>query len=307
MKYVILGSSAAGINAAKELRRLDPKGEIVLISKDRDIYSRCILHHYLGGIRTKAQLNFAAPDFEQRYRIFWKKGAAAMKLDCRNKQLQLSDGTWEAYGKLLIATGSHTLRPLIPGLDKAKNAWGFRNIEDAEQIKAWAVTAKHPVILGAGLVGLDIMSGLLHMGKKCAMVEMTDRLLSRQLDQRAAFTYEKAFQGEGNVFYFNMGIKEVFLNAEDRIETIALSNGEELPCDLLVITAGVQANVEFLEGSGVKTGRFGLLIDETGRTNVADVYGAGDVTGRTPIWSAAVKEGLVAAAHMAADHVFGRL
>jgi len=298
MKYVILGSSAAGMNAARELRRLDREGEIVLISKDRDVYSRCILHHYLGDTRTKAQLNFVEPDFEQRYRIVWKRGTACQKLDCSNKQLHLSDGTSEGYGKLLIATGSHTFKPPIPGLDKAKNAYGFRSMEDMERIKEEAVKAKHPIVVGAGLVGVDTLSGLMHMGKKCVLVEMADRLLSRQLDKRAASTYEKAFEGEGNVFYFSTGVKELFLNADDRIERIALNNGEELPCDLLVITAGVRANVEFLEGSGVETDRFGLLIDEAGCTNVADVYGAGDVTGRTPIWSAAVKEGLIAAANM---------
>lgn len=301
MKYVILGSSAAGMNAARELRGLDPEGEIILISKDRDVYSRCILHHYLGDTRTKTQLNFVEPDFEQRYRIVWKKGITAEKLDCSNKQLQLSDGTYEGYDKLLIATGSHTFLPPIPGLDKARNTYGFRNIEDVERIKVEAEKAKHPIVLGAGLVGADTMSGLLHMGKKCVMVEMTDRLLSRQLDKRAASAYEKAFEREGNVFYFNIGIKELFLDAEDRIEKIALSNGEELPCDLLVITAGVRANVEFLEGSGVETDQFGLLINENGCTNMADVYGAGDVTGRTPIWSAAVKEGLIAAANMAGE------
>lgn len=301
MKYVILGSSAAGMNAARELRGLDPEGEIVLISKDRDVYSRCILHHYLGNTRTKAQLNFVEPDFEQRYRIVWKKGTATQKLDCSNKQLHLSDGTYEGYDKLLIATGSYTFRPTIPGLDKAKNAYGFRNIEDVERIKGSAEKAKHPIVLGAGLVGVDTVSGLLHMGKKCVLVEMTDRLLSRQLDKRASSTYEKAFECEGIVFYFSNGVKELFLDAEDRIEKIALSNGEELPCDLLVITAGIRANVEFLEGSGVETDRFGLLIDETGCTNMEDVYGAGDVTGRTPIWSAAVKEGLIAAANMAGE------
>lgn len=301
MKYVILGSSAAGINAARELRELDPAGEILLISKDLDIYSRCILHHYLGNIRTKADLRFVEQDFQQRYRIIWKKGTAAEKLDCSNKRLYLSDGTWESYDKLLIATGSQSFYPPIPGLDKAKNVYGFRDIEEVQRIKDKAGKAKHPIILGAGLVGVDSMSGLLDMGKNCVIVEMTDRLLSRQLDKRAAAAYEKSFEQAGNVFYFNQGIREVFLDNEDLIEKIVLDDGTVLPCDLLIITAGVRANVAFLEDSGVETDYLGLVIDENGCTNVADVYGAGDVTGRTQIWSAAVKEGLIAAANMAGE------
>ena len=76
MKYVVIGASAAGINGIRELRKLDSDSEIVLISKDQDIYSRCILHHYLGGERTLAQLNFAEADFETLYNVRWIKGQA---------------------------------------------------------------------------------------------------------------------------------------------------------------------------------------------------------------------------------------
>lgn len=298
MKYIVLGSSAAGMNAVRELRKNDSDGQIVLISKDKAVYSRCILHHYLGGSRTVEQLNFIEPDFEKRYRIDWQKGLACTGLDSKNKRLELSDGSSETYDKLLIATGSHTFKPPIPGLDKAENAYGFRNLEDIERIKDEAKKSRYPVVLGAGLVGVDTLSGLLHLGKQCVLVEMADRLLSRQLDKRAAAAYETAFENEGTTFYFSIGVKELFLDQNNRIEKISLTNGEELPCDLLIITAGVRANVEFLEGSGVETDRFGLLIDEMGRTNVKDIYGAGDVTGKSPIWPAAVKQGLVAALNM---------
>ena len=65
MKYVVIGSSAAGINAIRELRKQDKEGQIVLVSKDQDIYSRCILHHYLSGKRTVSELNFAEHDFAE--------------------------------------------------------------------------------------------------------------------------------------------------------------------------------------------------------------------------------------------------
>ncbi|MBR5578363.1 MAG: NAD(P)/FAD-dependent oxidoreductase, partial [Lachnospiraceae bacterium] len=74
MRYVILGASASGINAAKEIRRLDKKGEIILISKDKYIYSRCIMHHYLAGKRNMEQLNFAEDNFAELYNIHWMKG-----------------------------------------------------------------------------------------------------------------------------------------------------------------------------------------------------------------------------------------
>ena len=80
MKYVIIGSSAAGINAVRELRKYDREGEIVLVSKDENVYSRCILHQYLSGERTLERLNFAEPDFDTLYKVNWMKGREAIGL-----------------------------------------------------------------------------------------------------------------------------------------------------------------------------------------------------------------------------------
>ena len=106
MKYVILGASAAGVNAVREIRKLDPQGKIVLISKDKDIYSRCILHHYLGGIRNMEKLNFVEPDFETLYQVEWKRGKACTAVKPEVKKVVLEDGEEVDYDKLLIATGS---------------------------------------------------------------------------------------------------------------------------------------------------------------------------------------------------------
>ena len=80
MRYVIIGSSAAGINAIRELRKIDKKGEVTLVSKDKYIYSRCILHQYLCGERTLERLNFAEKDFDKVYNVNWMKGREAVSL-----------------------------------------------------------------------------------------------------------------------------------------------------------------------------------------------------------------------------------
>ena len=87
MKYVVIGSSAAGINAVRELRKTDPAGEIVLVSKDKNVYSRCILHQYLCGERTLERLNFAEPDFDRLYRVNWMRGREAVGLDREQKKV----------------------------------------------------------------------------------------------------------------------------------------------------------------------------------------------------------------------------
>ena len=116
MKYVILGSSAAGVNAAKEIRRVDEDGEILMISRDETIYSRCILHHYLGNIRTVQQLDFTEPDFTEKYRVRFMKGREAVSVNCEERTVLLADGERVGFDRLLIATGSHTFIPPVKGM-----------------------------------------------------------------------------------------------------------------------------------------------------------------------------------------------
>lgn len=299
MKYVVLGSSAAGISGIRELRRLDPDSGIVLVSRDEMIYSRCILHHYLGGERTMEQLNFAEKDFDRVYRVDWKRGRTCTGLNRENKSISLDNGETVSYDKLLIATGAHTYMPEIPGLGEAVNAIGFRNIEDIQVLKEAAAHAEHIVVMGAGLVGMDCVTGLLDAGVKPVLVETARWMLAKQLDETAAARYQEAFAGKGVKQYYGHGISRVELDPGKRITELVLDDGTCLPCDCLVVTAGVRANVEFLEGSGLTLGRQGLVYDETGKTSDPHIYGAGDVSGARPIWPVAVKEGIVAASNMA--------
>ena len=303
MRYVVLGSSAAGINGVRELRRHQPDAEIILVSKDDAIYSRCILHHYMSGMRSKEQLCFAEPDFAARYRVDWRKGVSCVSLDETKKQVGLSDGSSLSYDKLLIATGSHAFLPPVEGLSGTSGIYGFRDIGETEAIRDAAADAKHIVVMGGGLTGLDAAVGFLHMGKTLDLVEMEGWLLGKQLDQRSSATYEKALTEKGVSLHLGTGIEKVIRDENGHVRELKLTNGELLPCDLMVVTAGVRPNIGFLEGTGVETDRFGLVIDQYGQTSIPDIYGAGDVTGRTPIWPVAVKQGMVAAANMAGEQL----
>lgn len=299
MKYVVIGASAAGINGVKRLRELDKTAEITLISKDEHVYSRCIMHHYMENIRTVEQLSFIKPGFMEENNINWMKGQLATKVDLENKTVHTSAGEVVAFDKLLIAAGSHVFFPPIPGLKEAKNAIGFHDLHECEAILERLNTCENIVIMGGGLVGIDALSGLLHKGKNLSLVEMRDRMLSIQLDHRAAKTYEDAFAKEGVNFFLDMGVQSLNMNeANDEIVSITLSTGETIPCDLLVVASGVRANVGFLQDSGLEMDRFGLIIDPSGKTSHPDVYAAGDITGRNPIWPVAVKEGIIAASNM---------
>ncbi|MGL5427109.1 MAG: FAD-dependent oxidoreductase, partial [Cetobacterium sp.] len=114
MKYVIIGASAAGINGAENLRALDKNAEITLISKDTEIYSRCILHHYIGNMRDVEGINFVDKDFFQKNNINWMKGREVTSLDEVNKTITLDNNEVVTYDKVLIASGS---RPFFPPIE----------------------------------------------------------------------------------------------------------------------------------------------------------------------------------------------
>lgn len=307
MRYVIIGSSAAGVNAVRELRKRDPQGKIILISKDQDIYSRCILHEYLSGKRSIERLRFVENDFETLYDVEWIKGVEATGLDRAGKKVLLGSGEAVAYDRLLIATGSHTFFPPIKNMAGARNMIGFRNIDDIEVLKKVAQDViasggqKKVVVLGSGLVGIDCATGFLELGVKVTLCDFAGWLLNKQLDERAARTYIEAFESEGVEQHYGVGVSEVIKNDQEEITKVVLSDGTELPCDFFVVTAGVRSNVEFLADTGLELSRFGLVYDEAGRTNDPDIFGAGDVSGLSPIWPVAVKEGMIAAANMAGE------
>ena len=298
MKYVILGASAAGVNAAYVLRMLDKAAEIIMISEDTRIYSKCILHYYMSGKKDADGLNFMPPDFIEKNQIEWKKGIKATAIDIENKIVDLSDGTKQDYDKLLIATGSHSFVPPIEGVQGADNVCCFHTLEECEKLMKLAKTAKHIVILGAGLVGVDVACGLLDQNKDITMVDMKEHMLAIQLDDEAASVYQNKFTQAGIKQYYNTSVASVEKNAHGLVENVVLKDGTKLPCDLLVIAAGVRANVGFLKDTGLELDKKGLVIDKESRTNIKDIYGAGDVTGKDLIWPVAVKEGVVAALNM---------
>ncbi|MBQ5695194.1 MAG: NAD(P)/FAD-dependent oxidoreductase [Clostridium sp.] len=298
MRYVVIGASAAGISGAKTLRELDKEAEIVLVSKDENVYSRCILHHYISNHRDVEALNFTGKNFFEENNITWIKGVEVKELNDSNNSLELSSGETLSYDKLLVCSGASAFIPPVEGLREANNVVGLRNLDDAILIKEQAKTVKNVVVLGAGLVGIDAVSGLLGQGLNISLVEMGNKILPLQLDKYASDVYEKKFSEEGVALKLGVKAEKLLLDENNNPKALLLNTGEEVPCELVIVATGVRSNVAFMENSNVECDRFGLIIDAKGKTNVENIYGAGDVTGRNPIWPTAVKEGIIAAHNM---------
>lgn len=304
MRYVVIGASAAGVSGVKTLRELDKDAEIILISKDTKVYSRCILHHYISNHRNIEQLDFTSENFFNEYNIKWVKGIEVIDLNDENKILTLSNNEVISFDKLMICSGASSFIPPIEGLREGSNVVGLRNLNDAILIKEELSKVKNVVILGAGLVGIDAVSGLIDTGVNISLVEMGDKVLPIQLDKYTSQVYEKAFTRKGVSLKLGVKAEKLILDENKNPKALLINTGEEIPCELVIVATGVRSNINFLSNSNVECDRFGLIIDEKGKTNIKDIYGAGDVTGKNPIWPTAVKEGIVAANNMIGREMF---
>lgn len=300
MNYVVLGASAAGINAIKVLRELDEKANITLISKDEHIYSRCMLHHIISEHRTLDSLNFAENKFDEKYNISWKKSCTVNNIDIENKEVSIIEtGEKVKYDKLLIATGASSAMPPIKNLKKAKHVYGLRNIEDAYEIKEKAKDCKKIAILGAGLVGIDALIGLLeYENLDISVIYREPFILNRQLDEYSASVYENKFKELGVKFFKGASVNEICMDNNENIIGVVLDDETYIECDMAIVATGVIPNAEFINKEFISYDR-GIIIDENCKTTAKNIFAAGDVVGKNAIWPLAVKQGIVAAYNMA--------
>ena len=296
MKHVVIGSGAAGITATKVLREQNKDAEIVVLSADETVYSRCMLHHFISGERQVADLSFIPDGFFEQNDIRFCPGITVTGIDTANRSV-LFDGGQESYDRLLISTGSESVFPPIDGLAGVKQVYGLRDLSDAKAVREQAKRAEHIVIIGAGLVGLDAAYGLVKMGKAPIVIEAAETILSTNLDAHASATYQTKFEDAGCTFYLRRKVRGVVGDNSGNVSAVTLDNGDTLSCDLLIVAVGVRPMIGFLQDSGIACGR-GIMVNEHLATNVPGIYAAGDATGLSESWPSATLQGEVAAMNM---------
>ena len=296
--YLILGASAAGINAAKTLRDLDLDSNITIISKDEKVYSRCMLHHVISNHRTVEEINFVEDNFMENNNIYWIKNKSVKSIDTKNKKVVI-EGQELDYDKLLIATGASAFIPPIRNIKEGNYIYPLRNIDDVYKIKEKAKISKKVAIIGAGLIGIDALTGLMeYKNLEVSLIYPSDYILDKQLDEYSAKVYENKFIENGANLYSGQPVNEIILDKENNVSGVQLGNGTVVECDLLIVSTGVTPNIDFIKETNIENNR-GIVINDKCETTVDDVYAAGDVVGKNAIWPLAVKQGIVAAHNMA--------
>lgn len=296
MRQVIIGTGAAGISAAKTIRGISAEDDIIMISEDAVIQSRCMLHRYISGERNEETISFVDDDFFQDNRISWIGGERVQKIDPAAKTIFLN-GEKITYDNLLIATGADSVIPPIGMLHMANNVFGLRHLRDAKAITKQAESSEKVLVIGSGLVGLDAAYALLALGKEVHVVEMSERILTLNLDAHSAAAYQRLFEENGCTFHLGKQVKNTIMNEQDNIKGVELSDGEVIVCDMVVVAVGASPATDFLHEGFAKANR-GLKVDDFLQTNVPCVFAAGDVTGLSGIWPNAANQGIIAGKNM---------
>lgn len=276
MKHLILGNGPAGVVAAETLRRSDPQGDILLVgSEDAPPYSRMAIPYLLeesiderGTYLRKAADHFDKLDIQQLR-------ARAVSLGINGKKVLFQDGSESGYDRLLIATGSHPIRPPIPGID-LPNVHTCWTLDDARAIASLTRPGTRVLQLGAGFIGCIIMEALARRGVELTVVEMGDRMVPRMMTSQAGEMIKRWVESKGIQVRTSAGVERIDRGASEGELKATLSTGESLACDVMIVSAGVAPNIGFLEGTPLHFAK-GILVNDAMQTSDPDIYAAGDV------------------------------
>ena len=300
MKYLVIGNGVAGTTAAINIRRFDPDGEVTIITEeDLPFYSRIRLPEYLSGAIDAKKLAVHSDLWYEQNRITLITNKRVSMIDHSLKQVLLEGNARMTYDKLLVATGSRAVVPSIAGVHK-QGVFTLRTIADARKIRVYAEGIASAVILGGGVLGLEIGNALRNIGKSVTFVEYFPRLLPKQMDIEGSLILREKLENFGLRFVLDARAEEVLGN--NSVEGLQLMDGSSVRGRMLIISAGVSPEKTLFANTGIALGR-GVPVNERMETELPDVYAAGDAAefGKMVYgtWSAAEKQGESAGINMA--------
>jgi len=272
---IIVGGSAAGVATAEALRQLDPAREIIVVSDeaaaahDRPPLSKQVLDGSWAPER--AELLPAAR--KDRLNVEWLLGTRATALDVTARKLEVKGTTQLEYSELVIATG---VRPRQLSAESPRGVFVLRTLADSLHLRAAMLApGAHLVVVGGGLIGLEVAATARKLGVEVTVVEPMPQTLDRRFGELAAAQLLELHRARGVRFRFGVGVSDLIVGPAERVSALRLTDGSMIDATAVLVAIGCVPNVEWLRKSGLDL-TDGVTCDQYGRA-APHVWAAGDV------------------------------
>ena len=271
-RYVIIGASIAGVSCVEGIRSVDERGEITLVTAEPvSNYGRPLISYYLEGKTDEVRMSWRGADFYEKNRVRILHGTKALSIDPAAHSVALENGETLPYDALCVCTGSVPVCPKFEGIGTVPYRQFFTTLADAKALEQRVTKETKVLIIGAGFIGLKCAEGLRGRAGSVTVCDLADHAMSASLDADSAPILERHLEQNG--------VRLLLGNTVTRFDGGAahMKNGETVEFDVLVIAVGVKPETALFAAAGGKADR-GILVGETLRTSLPDIWAAGDCT-----------------------------
>jgi nitrite reductase (NADH) large subunit len=272
---VVIGNGMVGYKFCEKLLAKSTAFNLVVFGEEpRVAYDRVHLSEYFGG-KTADDLLMAPTQWYHDNGIVLHLGDAVQEIDRASQTVHARSGLVQPYDYLILATGSSAFVPDIPGVEK-KGVMVYRTIEDLDEIKAYAATARSGAVLGGGLLGLEAAKALLDLGVEDAhVVEFAPRLMPRQIDAAGSAMLQSKLEALGLKIHLSKATSGIV--GDGKIESLHFGDGSVLEVDMLVISAGIRPRDELAKLAGLEVGmRGGIVVNDEMQTSDSRIFAIGE-------------------------------
>ncbi len=280
MRIVIIGGVAGGMSAATRLRRLLEHADITVLERSGHVsYANCGLPYHVGGvIEKRSSLLLQTPGtLHRRFGLDVRVRHEAVRID-RDRHVVVvrnlvADEVLELpYDAVILSTGARTVRPPIPGIERALS---LRDVEDTDALVAATLGARTAVVVGGGFIGVEVTENLVHLGLEVTLVEAADQVMT-PLDPEMITPVHDRIREHGVDLRLGAGVATIGPN------DVTLASGETIPADLVVAAIGVRPDTTLAQQAGLAVGaRGGILVDDHLRTSDPAILAVGDAVEKT--------------------------
>lgn len=303
--YLVIGNGIAGITAVEILRAEDAAADITVIADDPcPVYYRPALKDFLGGKLREEKLWARPTNFYQDRQVRFLHDAV-VGIHVERHAVQLRSGQTMGYSRLLLAHGAHATSLTCPGVH-LEGVATLRTVADYQKVLSRLSTVRRVIVSGSGTLALESIEALRHSGFRVTHLLRRRTLWSEVLDPVASDLVLQQELRDGVDIRYEQEIAEI-VGKDGQVSSVITTKGVQIPCEMVLLGIGIEPEIDFVKQAGIACGR-GVKVDGTMRTNVPDIYAAGDLiettdplTGRARVigqWYPSIQQARAAAYSM---------